>query len=116
MTADTAGVDYEDIGALRCRRGRKVPLMMGWYGNDWGVAGVFGMLLMLVFWGGLIALAVWAISRMTRSDHPPTAAMESPRAILDRRFATGDLDAEGYAQARRILESRATQPSTPPPS
>ncbi|MDI1290343.1 MAG: hypothetical protein PSX37_10400 [bacterium] len=116
MAVDTAGVDYGGIGALRCRRSRKVPLMMGWYGNDWGVAGVFGMLLMLAFWGGLIALAVWAISRITRSDHPQTAAMESPRTILDRRFAAGDLDAEGYAQARRILEGHTSQPSTAPPT
>jgi len=114
MAADTAAVDYGVIGAPRCRRGRKVPLMMGWYGNDWGVAGGIGMLLMLAFWGGLIALAVWGISRITRSDHPAVSS-ESPRAILDRRFATGDLDAEGYAQARRILDGQGSQPLTSPP-
>lgn len=86
--------------------------MMGWYGDNWGVAGVVGMLMMLVFWGGLIALAVWAVARVTRSDHPHAIAVESPRAILDRRFASGDLDAEAYAQARRILDGHASTQST----
>lgn len=88
--------------------------MMGWYGNDWGAAGLVGMLMMLVFWGGVVALAVWGVARVTRSDHHPATAMESPRATLDRRFASGDLDAEGYAQARRVLEGQPSQPSASP--
>jgi hypothetical protein len=31
---------------------------------------------------------------------------ESPRAILDRRFANGELNAKQYAEARWLLESR----------
>lgn len=80
--------------------------MMGWYGADWGAPGVIGVLMMLVFWGGIIGLALWAVARVTRSDHPHAVTVESPRAILDRRFASGDLDAEGYAQARRILDGQ----------
>jgi putative membrane protein len=60
------------------------------------------MVMMIVFWGGLIALAVWGISRATRSRHP--GLVDSPRTILDRRFASGEIDAESYAQARRTLE------------
>lgn len=90
--------------------------MMGWYGSDWGVAGVVGMLTMLVFWGAVVALAVWAVARVTRNDTHAATSAESARAILDRRFASGDLDAEGYAQARRVLEGqpapRAASPSS----
>ena len=92
------------IGARQCRRSRKVPTMMGWYQNDWSGAAVFGMVMMVALWGGLVALAVWAIARFTRSDRPRPQETESPRAILDRRFASGEIDAESYAKARRVLE------------
>lgn len=77
--------------------------MMGWNQNGWSWgAGAFGMVMMIVFWGGLIALAIWGISRATRSQQ--SSPQDSPRAILDRRFASGEIDAESYAQARRTLE------------
>jgi putative membrane protein len=68
---------------------------------------------MLLFWAVLVALVVWAVIRMTRHHTPPTSA-ESPRQILDRRFAAGELDAEQYGEARRVLEGRSV--STGPPS
>lgn len=82
--------------------------MMGWYQNGWNGTGILGMVLMLVLWGGLIAAAVWAVARFTRTEHSTPTVLESPRAILDRRFAAGEIDAEAYAQARRILESSGT--------
>ena len=44
--------------------------MMGWYGNGWG-SGV-GMIVMLLVWGGLIGLGVWAVARLTRGEPRPT--------------------------------------------
>jgi len=85
--------------------------MMGWYGNGMG-SGV-GMIMMLVVWGSLVAFGVWAVSRLTRADTRP-APTETPRQILDRRLAAGEIDGEEYAEARRLLESRATL--TPPRS
>lgn len=86
--------------------------MMGWYQNGWGWGwmGSFGMLVMFAVWAGLIVLAVWSISRFTRTDHHTVTAPESARAVLDRRFAAGDIDAEAYAQARRVLEGRSSEP------
>lgn len=78
--------------------------MMGWYGDGWGFAGGIGMLMMVVFWGALIWAAVWTIARVTRTDHTAMPPQESARAILDRRFASGELSAEEYASARRTLE------------
>ena len=77
--------------------------MMGWYGNGWGSG--LGMLVMLLVWGGLIALGVWAVARMTRGE-APRPPVETPRQILDRRLASGDIDAEQYAEARHLLEGR----------
>jgi putative membrane protein len=85
--------------------------MMGWYQDGWGGYGAIGMVLMVVIWGGLIALAAWGIARATRSQTHVAVQTEPPRAILDRRFASGEMDAEAYAQARRILEGQATDPS-----
>lgn len=82
--------------------------MMGWFQNDWNGASIFGMVMMAVLWGGLVALAIWAIARFTRSDRPRAQELETPRAVLDRRFASGDIDAETYAQARRILDGTVT--------
>lgn len=85
--------------------------MMDWSGNVGWMSG-YGMWMMLLFWGVPVALAVWALVRMTRHSSPPTSA-ESPRQILDRRFASGELDAEQYGEARRVLEGRSV--TTGPP-
>ena len=88
---------------------KEVPVIMGWHLGNWGFAGMLGMGMMVLFWGALIGLAVWAIARFTRTEPSHAGTLESPRAILDRRFASGQLDAEEYASARRTLES----PDTP---
>lgn len=85
--------------------------MMDWSGSFGGMSG-YGMWMMLLFWGVPVALAVWALVRMTRHRSSPTSA-ESPRQILDRRFASGELDAEQYGEARRVLEGRSV--TTEPP-
>lgn len=80
------------------------------YGGWWG-SGLGMVFMMLLFWLPLIGLGVWLVSRVTRPEprlpgvaqgqpHEP----ESARAILDRRFATGEITAEQYAQMRRALE------------
>ncbi|MDH4158771.1 MAG: hypothetical protein OEV62_00765 [Actinomycetota bacterium] len=84
--------------------------MMGWYDNGWGSG--LGMLVMLLVWGGLIGLGVWAVARLTRGE-TRQATQESPRQILDRRLASGDIDAEQYAEARHLLEGRGAVTPTP---
>ena len=79
--------------------------MMGWYdGSWWG----FGMVFMVLFWGVVIGAIVWGVARLTHrpQDTPPPYA-ESPRQILDRRFASGELTEEQYASARRALDGRS---------
>lgn len=80
--------------------------MMGWYGNGgWGA----GMAFMGLFWVVLITLAVWAVLRFTRrpDEQEGRGRSESARQILDRRFAAGQIDAEQYAEARRVLDGRS---------
>ncbi|MBM4421745.1 MAG: SHOCT domain-containing protein [Chloroflexi bacterium] len=58
------------------------------------------MLGSLVFWAGLILLAVFAIARLTLG-----ARRERSEAItiLDQRLARGDIDAEEYRARKALL-------------
>jgi putative membrane protein len=81
--------------------------MMNWYGNS-GSQSWIAMSLMILGWVALLGVAVWAIARFTRTDHHASGPIESPRTILDRRFASGELTADQYAEARRTLEGHPT--------
>ena len=79
--------------------------MMGYgYGN-----GGWWMLSMGAFWVVLVAVVIWAGMRLSRHTDAPTGAkVESPRHILDRRFASGEIDEAQYAQARRVPQAGTT--------
>ncbi len=69
--------------------------------------GFFGLIFMLLFWGGLIVLAVWLVGLLfpttgqmkKNSDAPQTA-----REILDLRYARGELTDEQYQQMKQTIE------------
>ena len=76
--------------------------MMG-YDYVWGWV---GMLLMLLFWFGLVAVIIWAMTSW-RSDRTLTA-IDGPRddhalAILRERYAHGEMTDEEFDQRRTIL-------------
>jgi putative membrane protein len=61
---------------------------------------IFGLVLMLVFWGGLIALAIWLVKSLftgsqrfsgTNQDREQTAG-----EIIDMRYARGEITREQY--------------------
>jgi putative membrane protein len=69
--------------------------------------GMFGLLIMLLFWGGLIALGVWLVSalfpRGGRRPTSPAARDLSARQILDRRYAQGEITSEQYDLMKQDL-------------
>jgi len=83
--------------------------MMGYGGMGWGGMGVGGMIGMVVFWLVLIALIVWAVSRLLPGRPGRHASsqpgQETPEEILDRRFARGEIDLETYQVQRAALAS-----------
>jgi putative membrane protein len=83
--------------------------MMYW-GNHMGTGDwIFSILGTLIIIGLIVALIVWAVS--PREDRGSSSATgESPREILDRRLASGDVTAEQYQQLRETLGD--AQPST----
>ncbi|MFI6355351.1 SHOCT domain-containing protein [Streptomyces sp. NPDC050743] len=75
------------------------------------------MAFMPLLWIALIALAVWAGIRF--AHHPTTRGASAPRApepretpeeILDRRFATGEIDTDTYTEARQRLAAHKPGP------
>lgn len=79
------------------------------YGSWWGGLGM--VLMMLLVWLPLIGLGIWLVGRLTRSEprtpnapHSQLITPEPARAILDRRFANGEITAEQYAEMRRTLD------------
>jgi len=77
--------------------------MMWWYngpfdGGNWWMFAI-GFLLMLAFWGGVIALVVWAIRGFRPSDKPGSAL-----SILQERFARGEIDGQEYERRKSLLQ------------
>ena len=69
----------------------------------WGAGhGVFGWLMMLVFWAIVIALIVFAVKGVSgkRGQDTRRDAMDT----LRERFAAGEIDEEEFERRRKILE------------
>ena len=64
--------------------------------------------MMLLFWGAIIAAIVWLVrgTAWGRSASEKPASGETPTAILDRRFAEGEIDEEDYRARREPLAGR----------
>ncbi|MEU2110889.1 hypothetical protein [Streptomyces sp. NPDC019507] len=86
--------------------------MMYWNGG-WA-----WMTFMPLLWIALIGLVVWAVIRLTQQSSgrrdaadPRKTSRETPEEILDRRFASGEIDPDAYAEARKRLA--AHRPGSP---
>jgi putative membrane protein len=72
-------------------------------GYGWGM-GPLGWVFMGLFWLVVIGVVVWALATLlpaARNGGRPRP--DSPEEILDRRFASGEIDVEQYRRAREEL-------------
>jgi putative membrane protein len=86
--------------------------------DGWGVFGWLGMLITLLFWGGLLVLIIWAVVRIVtaiehRQGTPPHTTRghtqsSSAEEILKERFARGEIDTEEFKERRRMLREEDT--------
>ncbi len=74
--------------------------MMGGYGMMAGM-GWLGMVVMALFWIGVIVLIVWGLSKAFAAQ-PPRITID-PEQILKQRYARGEISREEFTQAREVL-------------
>jgi len=73
--------------------------MMWW---PWGTAMVWWMVVwMVLFWGGLIALIVWGITKLTRRSD--SATKREPLDVAKERYARGEISREEFEQIKKDL-------------
>ena len=71
-----------------------MPLGMGWWM-------AFGGIWMVVFWGGLIALIVWGIKKL--SGGGSSTPKNDPLDIAKERYAKGEISKEEFEQIKKDL-------------
>ncbi|HEX7363713.1 MAG TPA: SHOCT domain-containing protein [Dehalococcoidia bacterium] len=75
--------------------------MMGWPWYDLGWWGMgLGMLVMIIFWAGLIALIAWIIVKAVRSGK---STSETPLDIAKARYARGEISKKEFEQLKKDL-------------
>lgn len=79
---------------------------MDW-GSGWNGSGSNWLLMggMMIFWIAVVAIGIWMILRVTERDQKQVKSLDTPKSILDRRFANGEISVEQYAAARKLIES-----------
>lgn len=86
-----------------------IPLADTWMhdGLGWGWM-ILMMLMMVLFWGAVIAGIVWLIRGAGGGslERERTMSKETPMEILDRRFAEGEIGEEDYRARREVLAGR----------
>ena len=77
--------------------------------NGFGFGGIIPMVLTILFWIALIALAVWLISslvsRASSQPHSNLPVAESALDILKKRYARGEITKEQFDEMRRDLNA-----------
>jgi len=71
-----------------------MPVGMGWWM-------VFGWVWVVVFWGGLIALVAWGITKLTGRGN--TTRKHNPLDIARERYARGEISREEFEQIKKGL-------------
>ena len=75
-------------------------MMDGW---DW----LWGALMMLLLWGSLAAIVVFAAGTFASRSHRRSDEPTDPQTILENRFARSEISQEEYEELKRALGSRA---------
>jgi putative membrane protein len=74
--------------------------------------GGFGIIYMIIFWVVIIAVGIWLLSNLfprgtghasSEGAASTQASSDSPREILDRRYARGEITKAEYDEIRRDI-------------
>ena len=70
------------------------------HGFGWWM--IFGGIWILLFWGVIIGLVIWAVRALTGRKAPPSAG-GSPLEIAQRRYARGEISKEDFNEIKATL-------------
>jgi putative membrane protein len=73
------------------------------FGMGWWM--IFGGILFILFWAGIIALIVWGVSRLTHDGRPSSPSGKSPLDIAKERYARGEITREQFDQIKKDLSA-----------
>lgn len=76
--------------------------MMGGFGMMAGM-GWLGILTMALFWIGVVLLVVWGVSALFPTNG--RSGGQTALAILQQRYARGEISREEFEQARNVLSA-----------
>ena len=74
--------------------------------QDWGWGHmILGSLMMVIFWGMVIAVIVFGVRWMigSSSRNMPSPSENNPLDILKQRFARGEIDREEFEDRKQLL-------------
>ena len=63
------------------------------------IAGIW----MTVFWGGIIALVVWGITRLSKSRSGTRDRLEPPIQTAQRRLADGSITLDEFSEIKQAI-------------
>jgi len=88
--------------------------MMWWdHGNAGAGSWIAMSMMMLVFVGALVALAVWLLlSTRATAGHTHAARAQSAEEVLAGRFARGEIGEDDYTRRRNLLRDTGTPAAT----
>ncbi len=81
-------------------------MMYGWYGDGGGIfTWIVMTLIMLVFWGGVIATVVLLVRSSRANNAAPSLhpSHHDAERVLNERFARGEIDETEYIARRTAL-------------
>jgi putative membrane protein len=78
-------------------------MMWGFYGFAWWWM-LLGGICMVLFWGAVIWLVVWAIRQVSRDQERGATSQDTPLEIAQRRLARGEITREEFEEVRDALQ------------
>ena len=78
----------------------------GWMSGDWGHMSPFMGIAMLIFWGLVIYAVIMIVrgAKQNNKDASVSQQHETPLDILQKRYASGEIDHEEYNRIKNDLE------------
>jgi putative membrane protein len=74
--------------------------MMWYFNGGMGWWMIFGVVITILFWGGLIAFAIWGVRRLMRHN---SFDRRDPLDIAKERYARGEITKQQYEQIKKDL-------------